>query len=195
MSAVRDSSLRQCSEQTALALVTSAFVNDPVERWLYPDDESYRRTFPTFVRALGGKAIDEGTAWCSKDEHAVALWLPPGIMPDDEPIVDVLTATVAQAKHEDMFASLEQMAHAHPGEPHWYLAWLAVDRSAQGHGLGHELLARCLAVVDASHQPAYLETPNPRTIPFYERHGFRNIGHTRAGSCPPITFMHRPAQP
>jgi hypothetical protein len=34
------------------------------------------------------------------------------------------------------------------------------------------LLRQCLEVVDADHLPAFLEPPNPRTIPFYERHGF-----------------------
>ena len=49
----------------------------------------------------------------------------------------------------------------------------------------------CLSIVDASHLPAYLETPNPRTIPFYERHGFEVVGEARAGACPPVAFMAR----
>lgn len=193
MSEVPEAPLRRSDERTALAVVTSAFVDDPVERWLYPG-ESYQRQFPRFVRALGGKAIEAGTAWCSDDQAAVALWLPPGITPDDQTIVDVLTATVAVAKHEDMYMALEQMGQAHPSDPHWYLAWLAVERGAQGRGLGANLLTRCLATVDASHRPSYLETPNPRTIPLYERHGFARVGSTHGGSCPPITFMHRPAR-
>jgi GNAT superfamily N-acetyltransferase len=194
MSEVRDAPLRQCGERAALAVVTSAFIDDPVERWLYPDVQSYQRDFPRFARTLAGKAFDERTAWCSVNEDAVALWLPPGVTADDDPIVDLLTATVAAAKHADMYAALEQMGNAHSSEPHWYLAWLAVDHGAQGRGLGADLLTRCLAQVDAAHQPAYLETPNPRTIPFYERHGFHSIGHTRTISCPPITFMRRPGR-
>jgi GNAT superfamily N-acetyltransferase len=181
------------SSRVAVDVVTSAFFDDPVERWLWPDDETYQREFPTFVDALGGKAFHERTVWSSDGGDAVALWLPPGVTADDEAIVDVLSATVAPAKHPDMFAGLEQMDAAHPREPHWYLPWLAVHRDSQGHGHGHRLLTDCLEMVDAAHQAAYLETPNPRTIPFYERHGFRNIGHTHAGSCPPITFMMRPA--
>jgi ribosomal protein S18 acetylase RimI-like enzyme len=193
MSEALGARLRRTDERTALAVITSAFGDDPVERWLYPD-ESYQQQFPAFARALGGKAFDAGTAWCSDDEAAVALWLPPGVTPDDEAVVDALTATVAMAKHEDMYVALEQMEQAHPKDPHWYLAWLAVERSAQGRGLGTTLLARCLATVDASHQPAYLETPNPRTVRLYERHGFERVGNTYGGSCPPITFMLRPAR-
>ena len=51
----------------------------------------------------------------------------------------------------------------------------------------------CLSVVDASHLPAYLETPNPRNISFYERHGFEITGEAQAGDCPPIAFMSRTA--
>src|SRR5664280_534725 len=36
-------------------------------------------------------------------------------------------------------------------------------------------------------------TPNPRTISFYERHGFEVAGLAQAGDCPPITFMLRKA--
>ncbi len=93
-----------------------------------------------------------------------------------------------------MFAGLELMSQAHPSEPHWYLAWLGVDRGNQGYGLGTDLLTRRLAEVDATRQPAFLETPNPRTIPFYEHHGFTEVGRTQAGDGPPITFMYTPAR-
>jgi hypothetical protein len=52
----------------------------------------------------------------------------------------------------------------------------------------------CLQVVDATRQPFYLEAPNPRTISFYQRHGFVVTGHALAGTCPPITLMLRAAR-
>ena len=54
-------------------------------------------------------------------------------------------------------------------------------------------MAKCLAIVDTDHLPTYLETPNPRTISFYRRHGFEVTGVAQAGECPPITFMLRGA--
>ena len=184
----------RCDELTAVAVVTSAFVEDPVERWLYPDEATYHREFPRFVRALGGRAFEAGTAWCSPAQGAVALWLPPGSAPDEALVVDVLVSSVAENKHAEMFDCLTQMGDAHPTEPHWYLPWLAVDASKQGRGLGAELLERTLAVVDAAYQPAYLETPNPRTVSLYEAHGFRVIGRTSTPTCPPLTFMYRQAR-
>ena len=184
----------RCDELTALAVVTSAFVDDPVERWLYPEEATYQREFPRFVRALGGRALDEGTAWCSAAQDAVALWLAPDSSPDEELVAEVLVSGVADDKHEEMFDCLTQMGDAHPTEPHWYLPWLAVEASKQGRGLGAELLRNTLAVVDAGHQTAYLETPNPRTVALYEAHGFRVVGRTSTRTCPALTFMYRHAR-
>jgi ribosomal protein S18 acetylase RimI-like enzyme len=64
----------------------------------------------------------------------------------------------------------------------------------QGSGLGSQLTKHCLGIIDASNLPAYLETPNPRTIAFYERLGFEVTGEVQAGTCPPVTFMLRAAQ-
>ncbi len=188
--------IKASSEERAnvIATLVLAFAGDPVERWLYPEARHYLESFPSFLDAFGGRAFDEGTVWRSEDFGAVAMWLPPGAQQDGEAIVELLTASVPRNKHEDMYLALEQMDAAHPRFPHWYLPWLGVDPSVQGQGLGSRLLRHCLAFIDETRQPAYLETPNPRTIPFYERHGFEVTGATQAGRCPPITFMSRRAQ-
>jgi ribosomal protein S18 acetylase RimI-like enzyme len=173
--------------------LTLAFAADPVERWLYPDPQQYLTSFPRFLGAFAGEAFARQTVWQGGDFSVVALWLPPGTQADGEAIVSVLVETVDSAQHEDAFAVLEQMDRAHPVFAHWYLPWLGVDPARQGSGLGSKLLNDCLQVVDRDHVPAYLETPNPRTIPFYERHGFVVTGEAGGHRCPPITFMLRPA--
>lgn len=175
-----------------MGTIVAAFVADPVERWLWPEPWRYLAHFPGFVAAFGGAAH---ISTLTDDLAAVAMWLPPGKEPDGNRIVAVLEQTVPADRREDAFAVLEQMDAAHPREPHWYLPWLAVDPARQGSGLGANLLARDLeARVDADHLPAYLETPNPRTVPFYERHGFATVAVSQAGRCPPITSMlRRPA--
>jgi GNAT superfamily N-acetyltransferase len=87
--------------------------------------------------------------------------------------------------------AIEQMDAAHPPYPHWYLPWFGVDAKLQGIGLGGMLMAACLWAIDGTGLPAYLETPNPRTIRFYERHGFAVTRSTQTTDCPPITFMLR----
>ena len=171
-----------------------AFAGDPVERWLYPEAHEYLRWFPAFLEGFGGRAFDEQTVWRLGDFSAVALWLPPGAEPDGESIVAVLAESVAPTKHDDVFSVVGQMDEAHPTYPHWYLPWFGVDPALQGEGLGGELMEHCLRIVDQDHLPVYLETPNPRSLPFYERRGFEVTGRAQAGACPPLTFMLRAAR-
>jgi ribosomal protein S18 acetylase RimI-like enzyme len=193
MSAVAFLPVPESEKARAFATLVSAFTDDPVERWLYPESEQYLSHFPEFLAAFGGAAFEEETVWRLGDFSAVALWLPPGAAPDGEAVVAVLTETVSPAQHDDTFAVLDQMDRAHPVYPHWYLPWFGVDAANQGRGLGSELMSRCLTIVDESHMPAYLETPNPRTISFYGRHGFEVIGEAQAGACPAITLLSRAA--
>jgi ribosomal protein S18 acetylase RimI-like enzyme len=154
----------------------------------------YLAHFPTFVAAFGGTAFAERTVWTLAEFAAVAVWIPPGVEPDAQAIVAALREYVSPTQHEDVFAVLEQMDEAHPTYPHWYLPWLGVDPARQGAGLGRLLLTRCLQIVDEHHLPAYLETPNPRTISFYQRHGFEVTTVAQAGACPPVTSMLRAAR-
>jgi GNAT superfamily N-acetyltransferase len=177
--------------EQAVATIVAAFADDPVERWMFPELHEYRRHFPEFVVAFGGVAFDRGTAWQVDDLGAVALWLPPGAEADADAIGRVFTEAVAADKQDELAAVAGQMNALHPTHPHWYLPWLAVDPGRQGEGVGGSLLGECLAQVDADGMPAYLETPNPRTVPFYEHHGFEVTGEAAAGSCPPVTAMLR----
>jgi GNAT superfamily N-acetyltransferase len=194
VSAASFSPVPESEQASAIATLVSAFTDDPVERWLWPETQAYLTHFPKFVAAFAGQAFQDETVWMLGDFSAVALWLAPGSEPDAEAIVNALSEGVSSEKHQDSFAVLEQMDQSHPEYPHWYLPWLGVNRATQGGGLGGELLKRCLAAVDESHLPTYLETPNPRTVPLYERHGFQIIDVAQAGACPPITLMLRAAQ-
>ncbi len=191
MSSQPASPLNPGDEPQTIATVVSAFAADPVERWLYAADQDYEQNFPSLVAALGGRAFEQGSAWCLEDQSAVALWLGPGVVPDDDAVVAVLSESVAEGKQEETFSVLGQMGDAHPAYPHWYLPWLAVEPGHQGAGIGGRLLAHCLAIVDESGLPAFLETPNPRNVSLYERHGFEVTAVTRSASCPPLTSMLR----
>jgi ribosomal protein S18 acetylase RimI-like enzyme len=177
----------------AYETLVSAFTNDPIERWMYPQLEQYHAHFPAFVAAFGGRAFEGQTAWCLGDFAAVALWFPPGIEPDGDAIATILSQTVSPELHDELFAVLGEMEHAHPTYAHWYLPWFGVDQAQQGKGLGGELMEKCLHVVDETHLGAYLETPNPATIGFYERLGFVVTGEARGPTCPTMTFMTRGA--
>jgi len=181
-------------EPRVLATLVSAFIADPVERWLFPEPLQYLTHFATFVGAFAGGGFSGDTVFKLEEFAAVAIWLPPGTEADGEAIIAALSESVSREKQADTFSVLEQMDAAHPREPHWYLPWLGVDSALQGTGRGAQLLRHGLARVDTDHLPAFLETPHPRTVTFYERHGFVVSSVSQAGACPPVTSMWRPAR-
>lgn len=194
MDPVTIASVDKSDEARVIATLVSAFIADPVERWLFAEPLQYLTQFARFVAAFGSGGFDSETVFSLGDFAAVAMWIPPGGEPDADAIASVLSESVPAAQQADTFSVLEQMDAAHPKDMHWYLPWLGVDSARQGAGLGAELLKQCLARVDADHLPAFLETPNPRTVPFYERHGFVLTSVSQAGACPPMTSLRRPAR-
>ena len=69
-------------------------------------------------------------------------------------------------------------------EPHWYLPLIAADPARQGQGLGTALMEAAIARIDEDGRPAYLDSSNPRNIPFYERFGFEPIGEIKTRTSP-----------
>ena len=186
--------VRDPERQRAIDVLVTAFTADPVIRWMYPEAHRYLTHFPSFLVAFGGKAFAANTVWRLGEFSAVALWFPPRVEPDGDAVVAVVTETVAPEQHPDLLAVLEQMDGVHPRFPHWYLPWFGVDGGQQGKGLGGVLMKQCLAIVDRDHLPTYLESPNPRNISFYERHGFEASAVSQAGGCPPVYSMLRAAR-
>jgi len=139
---------------------------------------------------LGGKAFTHESAYYADDYAGAALWLPPGVKPDDDAISALMQRTSA-APLEDVSTLFEQMERYHPQEPHWFLPFIGVDPSHQGEGYGAALMKHALIPCDRDGVPAYLESRNPKNVPLYERHGFDLLGTIQVGTSPPIFPMHR----
>ena len=182
------------SEESALAPLVLAFASDPAVRWMYPNAHQYRIFFPRFARAFGGKAFALGTAQHLDDFRGTALWLPPGVVPDDHVLVPILEETISPERLGDAFGVFEQMGAHHPSVPHWYLPLLGVDPRHQSQGLGSALIEPFLAAFDRDGAVAYLEASNPRNVPFYERQGFEVRSEFHPDGGPLITGMWRSAR-
>lgn len=178
-------------EARVVSIMVLAFSADPVVRWVWPDPLQYVMHFPSFVKAFGGKAFAVGSAYYVDDYAGAALWLPPDIHFDEEAVVEVFQATVSEEIQQAGFGVFEQMAKYHPAEPHWYLPVLGVDPSRHGKGLGSALMKYVLDQCDRDNKPAYLESSNPRNIPFYIRHGFEVLGTIPAGKSLSVFPMLR----
>lgn len=181
--------------EAVLAALTTAFVRDPVMRWMFPRPSDYLAHFPPFAAAFGGPAFEAGTAWADDAGGGAALWLPSGVHPDGDAIGAAILAGIDESRRESTFTVLSQMDRYHPEEPHWYLAIVGVDAHHQGQGLGAQLMEPALARCDEEGLIAYLESSNPANISLYQRHGFEIMGEIREGDAPVVTPMLRPARP
>lgn len=170
--------------------LTIGFVNDPVARYMWPDPKAYLTMMPQFAMAYGGKALDHASAYTIGDYGGGALWLPPGIHPDEEEFNPIFES-IAEKKRSELGESLERLDEFHPSEPHWYLAIIAVDAYHQGQGFGSILMKHAVRKCDEDGKLAYLESSNPRNISIYERHGFEVVGEVKIGDCPVFTPMVR----
>jgi len=86
------------------------------------------------------------------------------------------------------------MREGRPHEPYWYLPFIGVDPYRQNEGLGSILMRHAHVLFDREGTLAYLESTNPRNIPFYQRHGYRLLGTIQIGIGPPISPMLREPQ-
>jgi ribosomal protein S18 acetylase RimI-like enzyme len=184
-------SIDEGSADAAYATIVLAFSADPAARWTWPRADDYLRNMPVLARAFSSKGFALGTAYEIGGFAGVALWLPPGVSPDEEPLGELVRRTAPAAIQPDLAKVFDRMAGFHPKEPHWYLPVIGVDPSRQGQRLGDRLMTHALARCDADGLPAYLESSNPRNIPFYERLGFQALGQIQVGSSPSIVPMLR----
>ena len=177
-----------------IASLVAAFIRDPFIRWMLPDSRQYLHYFPLVLKHFAGRAFEHSSAHRSTDFRAAALWLPPGVGPDEEALGAVMSEGVAPELQEEVFGVLEQVGAGHPQVPHWYLPAIGVEPLGQGKGYGSTLLAHGLKACDRDHVAASLEATNPANIPLYRRFGYEVCGEIQAGSSPVITAMFRAAR-
>jgi hypothetical protein len=103
------------SDQAAITtMITLAFGSDPFARWCFPKPQPYLTHTPEIVKAFGGKAFDHKSAYCLGDFSGAALWLPPGVSPDEEALISLFQRSVAEENQAALFAVFEQMGSYHP---------------------------------------------------------------------------------
>lgn len=113
--------------ESLISVMVLAFAADPVARWMYRDPQCYLAWFGRFIGAFAGRAFLTGPAWCIDDDLGGALWLPPGVKPDDEAVTVILNESVPRDVLADVDAMFCEMAAYHPREPHWHLPTIGVE--------------------------------------------------------------------
>ena len=183
-------------------LFAAVFATDPVFSWLTRDGRSRHKALERFfLRVLNSRTLPYGETWLAANGLAAAAWIPPysplqsPSLIDDLKMVPTILRLSGVPRLARGAAMASAMAGAHPVEPCFYLAFIAVAPRLQGAGLGTLLLDRTLARVDAARVGAYLENSNPRNLTLYERAGFKVTREIVARrDAPPMFAMWRPAK-
>jgi ribosomal protein S18 acetylase RimI-like enzyme len=162
------------------SLIAHAFADDPLLRWIFPDDAHRLEQTAAWLGLFVEGAVRGGRVDLLQDGDdlvAVALWR----MPDDPrpaapptPTVGgLLAAFVGTARAEELGRGLRVFSAAWPEEPFAYLHFLAVAPDAQRRGLGARVLRHGVARASEAGLGTELETTNPANLPFYAAAGFR----------------------
>ena len=162
--------------QAVTTTLTGAFADDPVWGWAFPGAAQQQVWWRFWVSV----AVPQGWVRTTEDAEAVAVWIPPGgneCPPEDEVHLEPLLEVLVGDRSGLVLETLERFERNHPREvPHFYLSLLGTAPEQRGHGFGMALLAESLALIDAQHAPAYLESSNPVNLARYESMGFRPRG-------------------
>jgi GNAT superfamily N-acetyltransferase len=188
-------------ERSAVANTLSrAFQDDPVFRWIVPDDEARQSANDAFFALVVDAFWPHGEVHIAERGAGSALWLPPGVelVPESEgdAFGERVVATVGDEADAGRMASmLTLLDEHHPHEPAWFLNFLGVRPVFQGCGLGSAMLAAVLDRADRNGEAAYLDATSPDSRRLYERHGFEVIRVLQVDDSPPLWSMWRDPQP
>ena len=167
----------QSDRATLVRLLDTAFMNDPVSSWVFPDETHRRAVHGLFMGVFADTALAEG--WVDiMEDAAMAAWLQvPAGLPEEEDDTPARMREIADPDNEraELVGRLTGAIHPHD-RAHAYLLMIAVDPAHQGKGLGTALIEPVLQRCDREGLPAYLEASTERSRRLYERLGFTFMG-------------------
>ncbi|OAQ87755.1 acetyltransferase (GNAT) family domain-containing protein [Purpureocillium lilacinum] len=189
----------------AARTICDAFSNDPLITWLRPDRNGWCSTDPKVltwqVRRVRQNMVD-GRVFALRNRSeeaekgkplvlaAVAFVMEPftfkhwllRLVPRFRLWVSNITKPVHDGSddertthmlviHDSMLESMEKRFR----QPVTYIEVIAVDPALQGKGVGSMVVQEILALAPAR-VPVVLESTSRRSVPFYQRFGFKEIG-------------------
>ena len=163
-----------------ITILSTGFQNDPVSRWLFPDDDARKRLHPEFFRPFVLMTLEDGEIYTTEDRSGAALWLPVAGRHEDEPGLGELYEPILGADYAKRIAAFDERSTAnHPDhEAHFYLPFIAVRPQLFGQGIGTALVRDRLAALDSQGVSTYLEASNRDSARLYERLGYKRLDRT-----------------
>ena len=177
-----------------VSVSSTAFYDDPVMGWLFPDPSERMGHLRTIFRGLVGSFLGDEGAIHLLEGASASFWRSPAFdHAHTEAGGDDRSPALPPVSLQRLRLLGAAVASVHPHTPHWYLNVLATSPERQGQGLGAKVLQPVLTVCDSDGVPAYLESSNPRNIGFYQRQGFEPTGEIKLPEGPSLYPMWRQA--
>jgi GNAT superfamily N-acetyltransferase len=176
------------------ATVAAAFFDDPVTRWLLPDEHRRQRLIQPMFELYVAPYVRLGETYLTADGNGAAVWLPPStqlLTVDEEESFGQTLDELVGPDVERFIQLAEHFERYHPTQPLYYCQFLATIPAVQGRGIGSTLLRDMLERADHDHMPAYHEATTPRNRALYERHGYITQGEFTLPDGPPLWRMWR----
>jgi ribosomal protein S18 acetylase RimI-like enzyme len=162
-------------------VLADAFVDDPLSKWLFNDDdglrERLRRSFDALMRKV---YLRKQHTYTTDDLAGCAMWAPPGkwklSVIQQLRMAPVMMRLMSGTNLRNGARLNVQVEHAHPKDAHYHLSVLGVLPERQRGGVGSSLVSPILERADAERVLCHLETSKAENLAYYARFGFENNG-------------------
>jgi ribosomal protein S18 acetylase RimI-like enzyme len=197
-------------------MLARAFMDDPVAMWACGPDALRPKMLQRFHATRMRHLLAHDEVWTTPELACAAVWAPPDrwktTVRQDVALTGCLLYPRLLPRLPMVVSGFLGLERKHPRDrpPHWYLAVLGTEPSAQGQGLGSAVLAGVLEQCDsdgagaylasskeevskvpAGPSGAYLESSKESNISFYERFGFRVTEELQLPRGPTMWAMWR----
>jgi ribosomal protein S18 acetylase RimI-like enzyme len=175
------------------ALLAAAYHDDPMTRWLFPDEGSRPHACAAWYGLFAEQYVAIGRAEVVRVAGAVvavALWR----RPDDDPLshdgvpsfAGLMSALIGVDRGAELADALHEVGSVQETQPHVYVNFLAVAPASQRGGLGRQVIEPVVAAARAAGLFVRLETTNPANYAFYDALGFREVDRLQLKAGGPL---------
>lgn len=185
---------RRDEQRSVCDVLGRAFFDDPVAEHLFPDASTRAPRYARFAGIAIAAFADSALVLTEPGIRTGAIWQAPSPKrPGFLAQLRLLSGLVGLSRTGfGRIARMgELMSRHHLREPHWYLAVLGTEPSAQRMGLASAVMQPVLDRCDRERIPAYLESSKAANIPFYNKHGFEVVDELQIPDGPALWPMIR----
>lgn len=158
-------------------ILTRSFIDNKSVNYIIKQDEKREQR----IRDLMEYSFDIcnlfGDVFISDDRNGCALI----VMPDRKKVtinailldIKMALSVIGLSNIKKVISRESAINKIHPGKAIYYLWFIGVQPSEQGHGVGSQLLNEIIQKGISEKKTICLETSTLKNIPWYDKHGFK----------------------